>query len=261
MKPLVVISRDNAASANIRDRLLDGWELEAGGDSFWTSDEFDMAEYGGSIIEIEPKHNAEYYVFASTHRSSSGTKSLTVHYPGNWEAAALGGKPRTLNTAMPCRMKAALRRFAELSSELPGWEVCVETDHHGPTLEKPVMFVEIGSTEAEWRNETAGRLAAEAIVAAIRNREEFPAHVGFGGSHYAPKFTPIVLGGEKAMGHMIAGYSIERGGVDEEMVRQALEKNVEKAKTALLDWKGIKGAAREKLIGILESMGMEWEKA
>jgi len=89
----------------------------------------------------------------------------------------------------------------------------------------------------------AGRIAAGGILAAIRNAAAPPCYVGFGGSHYCPKFSPRVLDGEEAFGHIIPGYALERDGVDEEMVRQALEKNADAVAGAMLDWKGIKQAS------------------
>lgn len=261
MRPQIVIAEGNAASENIRDNLLRLEKFEGSDGKIWPAEEFDMAQYEGSIVEIVPSRDAEYYVFASTHRSSSNSASLTVHTPGNWGEAALGGMPRTLNTAFASKLKLAAQKLAELAPALPGWQVSVEVDHHGPTLERPVLFVEIGSTENEWKNPVAGEIAAKAILAAVKSTETFQTHVGFGGSHYAPKFTPRILGSGAAFGHIVSGYSLERDGVDEEMVRQALEKNVEKIESAMIDWKGIKKEQKDRLIAILESLGVKWEKA
>ncbi len=261
MKPLVVIASENAASLNIKEALLGMGKLEAAGRGFWSAPDFDMAEYPGSIVGIVPAHDAEYYVFASTHRSESGTPCFTVHTPGNWGNADLGGSPNTLNAAMPSRLKAAARKMKELSAASLGWQVSVEVDHHGPTLKKPVMFAEIGSSEAQWKVEEAGSIAAQAIVAAIKNERAWPAYVGFGGTHYAPKFTPKILEGEIALGHIISGYALEKYGMDGGRVLQAMGRNSEKIERALIDWKGIGGEGRRSLVALLDKMEIKWEKA
>ncbi len=261
MRPLVVISKENAASQNIMSSLLGLLEFEKKEGGFWSADCLDMAQYEGSIIEIVPKHDADYYIFASTHKSASGIPALTCHTPGNWGKAALGGKERALNVAFGSKVKVVARELKHLSEGTLGWKVDLEADHHGPTLEKPVLFVEVGSTPGEWSNPVAGKIAAHAIIAAAESQEEFPAYVGFGGTHYAPKFSPMVLGGEEAVGHIIPGYALEGDGVDVGRVRQALEKNVEKAEGALLDWKGIRQEPKRKLVGMLEELGVEWKKA
>ncbi|VVC01682.1 D-aminoacyl-tRNA deacylase [uncultured archaeon] len=261
MRALVVVSSENAASQNIKENLLGLEKFRQAGAGFWSAAAFDMAEYPGSIVEIVPTHRAGYYVFASTHRSASRTPGFSVHTPGNWGDADLGGKPRTLNFSMPSKIKLIARKMKELSVASLGWQVSVEVDHHGPTLDAPVLFAEIGSTEAEWSDRNAGEIAAKAMLHAMKSEELFPSCVGFGGSHYSPKFTPIILGRETALGHIISGYSLERFGADAEMVGQAMAKNAEKIDSALLDWKGIKGKTRDALIAALDSLGVKWEKA
>jgi len=40
-----------------------------------------------------------------------------------------------------------------------------EVTHHGPTkFNQPSIFIEIGSTELGWRNETGGKIVAQAIL-------------------------------------------------------------------------------------------------
>ena len=261
MKPLVVISKENMASQNIKSALLSLESFKEKKGFFFEGSDFDMAEYPGSIIEIVPTHEAEYYIFASTHRSESRTPCFTVHTPGNWGSADMGGSPNTLNAAMPARLKAAALKLKELSPGSLGWQVSVEVDHHGPTLSKPVMFVEIGSSEAEWGIPEAGKIAAQAIIAAVRNTRVWPAYVGFGGTHYAAKFGGKILDGEISFGHIISGYALEKYGCDGGRVLQAMNKNSEKAVCALLDWKGIKGEARRELCALLDRMEIKWEKA
>lgn len=261
LRPLVVVSKENPASQNIKSALVSLVSPKENGDGFWSAGDFDIAEYSGSIVGIVPAHDAEYYIYASTHKSQSGAKSLTVHTPGNWGNADMGGEPRTLNVALPRQLKASAQKMAHLATALGGWQVSVEVDHHGPTLSRPVMFAEIGSGEAEWGNKRAGEIVAEAIVAAIRDGEGWPVKIGFGGTHYAPKFTPEIIGGETAFGHLVSSYSLERSEPDAEMALQAYSKNAQTAGGALVDWKGLKGPARAKLVSVLESCGIPWEKA
>ncbi|MCX8197418.1 MAG: hypothetical protein N3G80_03845 [Candidatus Micrarchaeota archaeon] len=260
MRPAVVVSKTNPASVTIRDSIFEVEVLEEKGGGVWSGPDFDLVEYEGSIVEIVPSYPASYYIFASTHRSESGKDCLTVHTPGNWGEAALGGKPFALNISLPFCIKAAAQEMKRLSASRLGWEVYVEVDHHGPSLDVPVMFAEIGSTDSAWKNKEAGRIVAGAILAAIRNKCRWAVYVGFGGSHYAPKFAPKIIDGEIAIGHIISGYALESFGIDEQRVRQAIEKNLPAAEGALIDWKGMGSAARKKLIEMLEKVGVKWER-
>lgn len=262
MRPLIVIASENAASLNIKGALLSLVpRLEQQEAEFWSSPSFDMAQYQGRIIDIVPSHDAECYIFASTHRSESAKPCFTAHTPGNYGAADMGGAPRTLNVASAARLSAAVHKMKELSNASSlKWEVEVEVDHHGPSLARPVLFVEIGSSEREWGIEEAGMICAQGIIAAAQAAPLAEAAVGFGGTHYCPKFTRTILAGTP-LGHIISGYSLERDGVSEEMVKQAVERNDCKIMRALLDWKGIKGARRAELVACLDAVGMKWEKA
>jgi len=261
MAPLVVISSENEASRNIlRSLLSSGIGLVEKGTRFWSCPLLDVAEYDGLIVDIVPEHDADCYIFASTHKSESARPCFTAHTPGNWGEAGLGGKPCTLNVASAARVAAAVKKMKELSDTSLGWEVAVEVDHHGPTLEKPVLFVEIGSSEKEWSVPEAGRICAQGVIAAAQAAPVAEACIGFGGTHYCPKFTRTVLSGTP-LGHIISGYSLERDGVSEGMVKQAIDRNDCKISRALLDWKGIKGERRRELVGCLERLGIKWEKA
>ncbi|MEM2138050.1 MAG: D-aminoacyl-tRNA deacylase, partial [Candidatus Anstonellaceae archaeon] len=157
MRPLVVISKINPASQNIKRNLMRLAQLEQQPDGRLSSRFFDMAEYPEEITHIVPAHAADYYIFASTHKSASNTPALTVHTPGNWGSADLGGEPRKLNVAFGSKVKViaqAMKRLAGMAGL--GYQLAIEADHHGPTVSKPIIFVEIGSTEKEWNNETAG---------------------------------------------------------------------------------------------------------
>jgi len=262
MRPLVVIASENPASLNIKNALLSLVpELKLKGEMFWSSPAFEMAEYPGRIIDIVPSHDADCYIFASTHKSESAKPCFTAHTPGSWGAADMGGSPRTLNIASASRLAAAIKKMKELSgASTLKWDVEVEVDHHGPTLARPVLFVEIGSSEKEWNLEEAGVICAQGIIAAAQAAPLAEACVGFGGTHYCPKFTNTILSGTH-LGHIISGYSLERDGASEEMVKQAIEKNDCKITRALLDWKGIKGERRRELVSCLEKLGVGWEKA
>lgn len=262
MRPLVVISKINPASQNIKRCLMKLANFGQKADGRLASEFCDMAEYPGEIIHIAPTHPADYYIFASTHKSASNTPALTVHTPGNWGAADLGGNARTLDVAFGSKVKVVAQAMKKMAAETGlDWQVAIEADHHGPTIEKPVLFVEIGSTEKEWGDERAGKIAAQAILEAAASNASFPCYAGFGGTHYAPKFAPKIIEGGVAVGHMISGYALERDGVDEERVGQVLQKNAEPLAGVLIDWKGIKKEAKDKLVSVLDSLGQKWEKA
>jgi len=260
----IIFSKDNAASANIADKLIAKHGFAKVSEGVWQAKagekDVQLVQFSGSIVEIVPAFQSELLVYASTHRSESKRPTFTVHVPGNWGNADLGGTPKTLNVCAPSAMKNILCNMNELSqkSELK-WPVSLEVDHHGPTLSSPILFAEIGSGEEEWANETAGEIAADAIMQGIASEKTFPAYLGFGGMHYASKFNGYEIGGDIALSHMLPKY--HAAAFDAQMLKQALEKCTQKAEGALVDWKGLGGEERQKVVAMLEEAGVKWKKA
>jgi D-aminoacyl-tRNA deacylase len=140
--------------------------------------------------------------------------------------------------------------------DLENCKVSFEATHHGPiALPFPVAFVEIGSNEERWTDPTAGRLAAEAIIAAATTEISDEAAVGFGGGHYAPKQTRVTIEQPIAVGHTIAKYALEH--FDEQLFRTTLEKTRGKCRKAVIDWKGVRGDVRRSLEEAASTWGVE----
>ena len=138
------------------------------------------------------------------------------------------------------------------------YEVSYECTHHGPSLDLPVMFAELGSSPLQWRDSEAADAVARGALAAASTRRIYPTVLGIGGPHYNMKFTRKALETEVAFGHIIPKYAI--GALDGEMLRQCVERTVEPVQKAILDWKGIRGSEKKSLLEDLRKIGLEYEK-
>ncbi len=197
----------------------------------------------------------EYYVIAYRHASKSGAPSLTVHAPGNFGEALYGGKPRELQRTVARPMRSIFLRLRENPPE--GYAVSLEATHHSPTsFRTPMFFAEIGSTPEQWTDPEAAEHLTTAILEGISKIEEAPVAIGFGGGHYCPKFTE--LEGELAFGHICAKYALDL--LDEELVRQMVERTLDGVEVAILDHKGMKGRQRRRVEEILMELGIEYER-
>jgi len=106
-------------------------------------------------------------IFLSKHVAASGTVSLTVHpigIPWQTEASRSGGLPGACSPPST-RMGALYREIlnAKCSSEYPHIQITMEATHHGPYMEVPSCFVEIGSSDAGWGLPYAGQLWASCL--------------------------------------------------------------------------------------------------
>ncbi len=263
---LIVTSQQDIAGRNIfalleeklgfrRDGEFEGKPVLKRGDVLAIATEKKQVE----AEHLDEHFSPEYYVFATRHRSESGIKTLTVHVPGNLTShAKVGGKPFEIAWCNASAMKIALQELHRQNQELSlGYQVSLEATHHGPTsLKKPVLFVEVGSTEEQWQDRKACLAVAKAALKAAQSRERFVSAVGAGGNHYAPRHTQVVLSSDYAIGHIIPSYAIPE--ITEEMLQQAVEKT--QAEFVYLDWKGMKKAEREKILELCRQIGIEVKK-
>ncbi len=148
-------------------------------------------------------------IFLSRHRSSSGKRSLTVHPVGNYGEAEYGGLSRSLSPSFPEAMSECLR-ILRSEGKGSGYEISFEVTHHGPYLDSPTFFVEIGSDESAWTDEEAGEIWGSTLSSLIFEYldgiEKREAYLGVGGGHYAPRFSDLSCSKGVDFGHMISNY-------------------------------------------------------
>lgn len=210
-----------------------------------------------------PQHfpDVELLVCLSRHRSESGKPTLTVHTTGNFGNAELGGLPRRLSICPAVAMQTALKALARLTAELNlAYEVSYECTHHGPTLDVPTMFVELGSSPQQWNDAIAAGAVANAAVEAIADfrTTQKPAVIGIGGPHYNQCFTQMALDDEAIFGHMIPKYALPH--VNVEILRQCVQQTVEHVTRAILDWKGIPSPNKPTVLKALDDIKLPYTK-
>lgn len=191
----------------------------------------------------------------------SGTPTLSVHTPGNLSEAELGGLPRKVSVSPANAIRDVLKAMMLLKEEMQlDYEVSYECTHHGPSLDVPTMFAELGSSLKQWNDLKAANVVANATMKAISNfgNSRFTTVLGIGGPHYNMRFTRKALENEIVFGHIIPKYAIPY--IDLEILGQCVEKTLEKVEYAILDWKGIKGEHKPKLVEMLKKGNISFKK-
>ncbi len=254
-KFLIVASENNPASKNIlrnliqfkRNPLIASMSNSASFDIYTISEDILHEEN----LNLEKINKYDFIIFPCTHKSTKGEKSLSIHSPGNWREAKLGGKEEAVSPSSALFNKFLFEKLAanvkkyELDEK---YKVTLEVTHHGPLINKPCVFIEIGSTEFEWNDRRAGFAIAKTIVEAI---EEFKVNeyqevaIGIGGPHYCPNFNKLQLNSNVAISHVIPNYVAP---ITENMIRQALEKTIEEVDFVVLDWKGLGTSEQRKIV-------------
>jgi D-aminoacyl-tRNA deacylase len=209
-------------------------------------------ETDGRLIEqdgLDRSVQADLLIFISRHASIEPIPVLTTHVTGNIGAADLGGKPGSVAVASPGWMHAVLHGLARHAP--PGYRVSYEVTHHGPSdLETPSLFVEIGSTEKEWTDRSAGTAAAQAILEAEPG--DILSVLGIGGNHYARRETEIALRSQTAFGHIV--HTRDTGLVGTEMLDLLAQRG--RAEAVFIDRKALKPGEVNRLSGIIRNKSL-----
>jgi len=228
-------------------------------------EEFSLSDKSCELIEVDREilyvnesyfEGFDYLAVLSRHSGTPNHPIFTAHVSGNFGRARYGGDHFKLSIAIPSLMKEYLISVSKRAEEISYW-VGFEPTHHGPTLDIPTAFLEIGCDERAWRDERGLKAAAESILEAIESWKEgkFVAAIAFGGPHINDHFTRVELFTKFAIGH--AARKLDAEWVDGEMVRQALLRNGEPTRVAIVDNKGLKGEDRERIEGALKDLGLE----
>jgi D-aminoacyl-tRNA deacylase len=232
-KVTFVVSRQDMASISIGRKIMEhgGWAAEGneGGMRLFSGGDFLLLEIGG--IHIRQEHldrtvldrfgfRPSVMVFLSSHRSESNTPAATVHPVGNYGGAQLGGEERRIVHSPAAFMTG---RMIRMKKEFAGtrYEATFEATHHGPYLDTPSVFAEIGSDEAAWQDGTAAEKLASALLCG--NDSDGPIAIGLGGGHYCPRFVEIAVKRRISFSHFVPNHSL--GLVDNALADEIAEKS------------------------------------
>jgi D-aminoacyl-tRNA deacylase len=201
---------------------------------------------------------ADVFIFLSKHRSNSSIPTLTCHFTGNFSADnSYGGNPREIAISYPSLLKAYLKAITAARQRVPEYEVIIEATHHGPTsLNKPVLFVELGSSEKQWADENAASVICDTLLDILDNGFERCKKVGIalGGTHYPRKFNKLLLDSKFGLAAVASKHNLEA--IDHAMLNQMIEKSIEEVTHIVLDSKGL-GKQKDRILKIVEKTSLE----
>ncbi|SIS06231.1 D-aminoacyl-tRNA deacylase [Natronorubrum thiooxidans] len=222
----IVESRADRASVHICDQLRDLADWAAvdddtrpaadGGGTYYRTDGVELRSFDEFHLDLEYPVDAfdcdpDLLVFASRHSGDTGPL-LTGHFTGNFGPAEFGGEADAVAEACPNALARLLEAFDEYAPER--YDVGMECTHHGPTdVGCPSLFAELGSGDEQWDDPDGAAAVARAILE-LRNVSPHrdTQIVGFGGNHYAPRFTRVVRETPWAVGHIAADWALEAMG-------------------------------------------------
>ncbi|MBS3781688.1 MAG: hypothetical protein KGY66_03900 [Candidatus Thermoplasmatota archaeon] len=267
---LIVSSTQDEASQNILSQLLEkDWNerekwngrpiYEKRNDVIVVIDQHHI--YFDDVDKKVERHlnlDFEQVVYISKHSSEAGVDSLTVHPIGNYGEAKYGGKDGKLVPAAPQSMTQAfhvMRETAKKEGIHQKYDISFEATHHGPFLETPTYYIEIGSDKESWKDKRAAKVIADTVIE-VRNRPEtdHPVTICIGGGHYTPRFTDLVKSRKIALGHIVPGWGMKH------LTRESFSEAVEKTpgvEYVYFDRSSTSGNERKKVENWANELGLK----
>jgi D-aminoacyl-tRNA deacylase len=210
------------------------------------------------IEELDTRYpHSKAFIFLSKHRSESKIPTLTCHCTGNYADNPYGGNSRELAISYPYLQKKYLKEINNSKPALSYYEIVIEASHHGPTsLKKPVLFIEIGSTERQWIDRNAASIVCNCLLRVLLNGLGKCEKVGIclGGTHYPSKFNTLLLESEFGLAAVAPRHNLES--VDKDMLNQMIAKSIERVTHIIVDWKGL-GKEKNRIMGLVEDTGLK----
>jgi D-aminoacyl-tRNA deacylase len=206
--------------------------------------------------------NIDFIIFATKHKSKKGNPSLSLHAPGNFRKPDFGGKLGKVCNTSAFVLKYLFQNLNKIAEQekLEDDEITLEVTHHGPLIETPCCFIELGSSEKQWSQEKPAKILAKTILS-LKNykpdEKSIPA-IAIGGPHYCPNFNKIQLNSKYAISHIIADYNLP---LTESILKKAEQKTIEQIKEILIDWKGCGNSEqRQETINLIEKLGLKFKR-
>ena len=199
-----------------------------------------------------------FLIFLSKHASNSKIPTLTSHFTGNFSSNhTLGGNPFEMGLSYPTFQKEYMKNLSSRKEDLEDYNLIIEATHHGPTSSRnPLIFVEIGSTEKEWKNRSIAATVCKCLLDTIgkinknKAKERSRIAIGIGGNHYPQKFNEIILSSNVAFASIASKYNLKY--IDKEMLKKMKSRSIEQVTDVFFDKKSL-GIEKSRLISIAEA--------
>lgn len=243
---------------------------------------------GLSELQLNELYGGHFIICASRHRSQTGFPAILTHATGNWnQDISHGGSPNSISYSSALLLGYAYRNLIK-QKEVNNleWPVDLEVNHHGPTgIPRPLIFMELGSSDENDTNETGASAVGNAILGTIKDfiyeifllckihnflyqksttsfqeiysfiknkmRESvYQFGLGFGGPHYSRNFSKLYQTNSKLfISHIAPKYSI--ADITKEHIQNMIDKTLEPINTFIIDWKSMKSDERNHLLQLL----------
>lgn len=123
------------------------------------------------------------YVVLSSHKSNTQNEdSISIHFPGNFNSAQLFGEDYKLSLAnINYFNKLYYILKSNINKDLKFW---IEVTHHGPSVNKKIMFYEIGPNIQAYNNVEYIKYYLDCLNKCLSVNQKYDNYILIGAPHY-----------------------------------------------------------------------------
>jgi D-tyrosyl-tRNA(Tyr) deacylase len=202
-------------------------------------------------------------IFFTKHESKAQKRTFCIHTQGNFATADLGGTVGIVGLCPIVLKNALFQKIHALNQKQHHLQMdCVlEATHHGPDLQTPCIFVEIGSTITEWVDKSLAEITSKAVIETLKQytTEQTTKRcvAGIGGTHVCSNYTAYVLNGTFLLGHVCPSYMVER--LTPSMIREMQQKHTLPIQF-VMDTSGMNSAQKNTAQALFTQCGIPYTK-
>ncbi|PIU22607.1 MAG: hypothetical protein COT14_00310 [Candidatus Diapherotrites archaeon CG08_land_8_20_14_0_20_30_16] len=137
-------------------------------------------------IEQEIKDRCTFIII-STHKSETQKiDTISIHFCGNFNKNELGGEEENFSIAYLDAFESIYKNISKDNTKPKKLEFLLEATHHGPTLEREVLYFEIGPDNKAYDNQEYQKYYINKLMQAIETKEIKPStpYILIGAPHY-----------------------------------------------------------------------------
>ncbi len=178
----LILSKNNEFSNILFNYLLDNSLLTNVNELYYYNNI--PIKFFDNFLDIKDSEleNNEYIVLSS-HKSTTQTEdSISIHFPGNFNTAELFGENYKLSLANINYFNKLYHILKNnINKDLKFW---IEVTHHGPSVNKEIMFYEIGPNSKAYNNKDYIKYYLDCLNKCLNITPKYNNYILIGAPHY-----------------------------------------------------------------------------
>lgn len=137
-------------------------------------------------IEKEFNETCEFIIISSHKSKTKQIDTISIHFCGNFNKNEFGGEENNFSVANLDAFEYLYHKISLDKNKPKGLNFFVEATHHGPTINKPLLFYEIGPNDVAYNNKIYQEYYLSKLLDYLKDNKKnnLQAYILIGAPHY-----------------------------------------------------------------------------